>query len=443
MARKVTQQLEIVHPDCAGIDIGGSKHFVAVDPARSDEPVRSFGSFTDELERMGRWLHECGVRVVAMESTGVYWIPVYEVLERMGFEVHLVNPRATKQVNGRKSDVLDCQWLWQLMSYGLLKSAFRPPDAVCEMRSYLRQRARLIRDQSRSVQHIQKALTEMNVQLANVLSDVTGKTGLQILRAIVAGERDGAKLARYRDRRVRADEATLARSLEGTWREEHVFALAQALARYDFYAEQIAQCEARLERCATAMAPPRPDEAASRSARGGWETRMRGALRAMLGVDLTAIPTIGIETALVVACEVGPDLSRFPSCAHFCSWVQLAPDTRISGGKALPGRGGPRRLNHLGQALRVAAATARNSDSYIGARHRSRLVRLDKARAIKATAHQLARLLYAMLTRGEDYVEKGVAHYEEVHRERQLTALHRRARRLGYALVEQPVHAIA
>lgn len=440
MTRKMRQRLEVVHPDCAGIDIGGSKHFVAVDPAVSDEPVRSFGSFTDELERMGRWLHECGVRVVAMESTGVYWIPVYEVLERMGFEVHLVNPRATKQVSGRKSDVLDCQWLWQLMSYGLLASAFRPADAVCELRSYLRQRARLIRDQSRSVQHIQKALTEMNVQLANVLSDVTGKTGLQILRAIVAGERDGHKLASLRDRRVRADEHTIARSLEGTWREEHLFALEQALARYDFYVEQIAQCETRLERCAAAMAPP--PEAAAHSARSTWHTRMRGALHAMLGVDLTAIPTIGIETALTLACEVGPDLSRFPNCAHFCSWLQLAPGTRISGGKLLSGQG-PRRVNRLGQALRVAAATARNSQSYIGAQHRARLVRLDKARAVKATAHQLARLLYAMLTRGEEYVERGMAHYEEVHRERQLSALQRRARRLGLALVEHAVPATA
>jgi len=440
MARKVTRRLEVVHPDCAGIDIGGSRHHVAVDPGLCDEPVRSFGSFTDELERMGRWLHECGVRLVAMESTGVYWIPAYEVLERMGFEVHLVNPRATKQVSGRKSDVLDCQWLWQLMSYGLLKGAFRPGDAVCELRSYVRQRARLVKDQSRSVQHIQKALTEMNVQLANVLSDVTGKTGLHILRAIVAGERDGAKLARYRDRRVRADEATIARSLEGTWREEHVFALTQALARYDFYAEQIAQCEACIARCATALSLE--PEAGSNTSRKSWESSMRTTLHAMLGVDLTAIPTIGVETALMVACEVGPDLSRFPTSAHFCSWLNLAPGTRISGGKPLPGRG-PRMVNRLGQALRVAAATARSSQSFIGASHRARLARLDKPRAVKATAHQLARLIYAMLTRGEAYVEKGIAHYEAVRRERQLHAMQRRARSLGYALVQQPSQSTA
>ena len=441
MARKMAKRLVVVHPHCAGIDIGGSKHYVAVDPRRCEQSVRSFASFTDELEAMGRWLRECAVRVVAMESTGVYWIPVFEVLDRMGFEVHLVNPRATKQVSGRKSDVLDCQWLWQLMSYGLLKGAFRSADAVCELRSYVRQRARLTQDHSRSVQHIHKALTEMNVQLANVLSDVTGKTGLLILRAIVAGERDGTKLARYRDRRVRADEHTIARSLQGTWREEHLFALNQALARHDFFAEQIAQCEAQITRCLATLSSA-PDTGAVDPTGRSSQARLRTLLHAMLGVDLTAIPTVGVETALMVACEVGPDLARFPSCAHFCSWLNLAPGTRISGGKPLPGRG-PRVVNRLGQALRVAAATARNSNSFIGASHRARLARLDKPRAVKATAHQLARLIYAMLTRGEDYVDRGIEHYEAVRRDRQLLALRRRARRLGYALVEQPIHSTA
>jgi transposase len=435
MTRKSMRRLEVIHPDCAGVDVGGSRHYVAVDPGRSDEPVRSFGTFTDELEAMGRWLAECGVRIVAMESTGVYWIPVYEVLERMGFEVHLVNPRATKQVSGRKSDVLDCQWIWQLMSYGLLKGAFRPADEVCELRSYVRQRARLVRDRSRCVQHIQKALTEMNVQLANVLSDVTGKTGMRILRAIVAGERDGAKLAALRDGRVRADEETLARSLRGTWRAEHVFALAQAVERYDFFETQIGRCEAQILSAGESLS--KDVEAGKRGSGRAWATRMRVVLHRMLGVDLTAIPTIGLETALAVASELGSDLSRFASCAHFCSWLQLAPGTRISGGKPLPGRA-PAAVNRLGQALRVAATTARSSQSFIGASHRARLSRLDKPRAIKATAHQLARLIYAMLTRGEEYVERGIAHYEAVRRDRQLRALQRRAHHMGLTLIDQP-----
>lgn len=436
MARKSTRRLEVIHPDCAGIDVGGARHYVAVDPGRSEEPVRSFGSFTDELESLGRWLEECGVRVVAMESTGVYWIPVYEVLEGMGFEVHLVNPRATKQVSGRKSDVLDCQWIQQLMSYGLLRGAFRPGERVCELRSYVRQRARLVRDRARCVQHIQKALVEMNVQLANVLSDVTGKTGMRILRAIVAGERDGSALARLRDGRVRADEETLARSLRGTWRDEHVFALAQALERHDFFTAQIARCEAHILDTGESLSM----DCKAIGGRGGraWDKRLRAVLQGMLGVDLTAIPTIGIETALAVACELGPDLSRFPSAAHFCSWLQLAPGTRVSGGKVLPGRG-PSAVNRLGQALRIAASTARSSRTFIGASHRARLARLDKPRAIKATAHQLARLIYAMLTRGEAYVEKGIEHFEGVRRDRQLRALQRRAHHLGLTLVQQPL----
>jgi transposase len=347
--------------------------------------------------------------------------------------VHLVNPRATKQVSERKSDVLDCQWLWQLMSYGLLKGAFRPGDAVCELRSYVRQRARLGRDQARSVQHMQ-ALTEMNVQLANVLSDVAGKTGMRILRAIVAGEHDGRKLASFRDRRVKADEQTIARSLEGTWRAEHVFALDQALERYDFYAAQIHQCQTRILSQAAALSLE-PDGVAMPEGRS-WDSHMQATLHQMLGVDLTAIPTIGVETTLAVASELGVDLSRFPDSGHFCSWLTLAPGTRISGGKPLPGRA-PKVVNRLGQALRVAAATARTSQSFIGATHRARLARLDKPRAIKATAHQLARLIYAMLTQGEEYVEKGIAHHEAVRRDRQLRALQKRARRMGFTLVEQ------
>lgn len=438
MARKRGSELQVVHPNCAGIDIGSSSHFVAVDAARNDEPVRSFGSFTDELEAMAQWLRECGVDIVAMESTGVYWIPVYEVLERFGFEVHLVDPRATRQVSGRKSDVLDCQWIRQLMSHGLLNSALRPDGTTCELRAYVRQRARLGQDLSRTVQHMQKALTEMNVQLANVLSDITGKTGLRILRAIVAGERDGQALARHRDRRVKADEATVARSLQGTWHEEHLFALGQALARHDFFAEQIRHCEARIIAHVDARLP---DPSAPSRARS-WQARMRERLHQLLGVDLTAIPTIGVETALVFASEVGPELSRFPSAAHFCSWLTLAPNTRISGGKRLPGRvHSP--VNRLGQALRVAASTARSSQSYIGAAHRARLSRLDKGRAIKATAHQLARLIYALLTRGAPYVEKGIAHFEQTRRERRVRALRRNARQLGFSVAENAIPSTA
>ena len=434
MAGKKAAPLEVVHPDCAGIDVGKRKHYVAVDPSRFEDPVRNFGTFTGDLEAMAEWLGACRVRQVAMESTGVYWIPVFEVLDRAGFEVHLVNPRATKQVSGRKSDVLDCQWIRQLMSYGLLRGAFRAPDALCPMRSYVRQRGQLIRDRSRSVQHMQKALTQMNVQLDNVLSDIMGKTGQLIVRAIVAGERDGAALARYRDGRCKADEATIAASLRGNWRGEHLFALEQALARHDMLQGQIEACETRVDAQLDGQARDGAANEPSPTARSARERLLRERLQQMLGADLTAIPTVGVETALTVAAEVGADLSRFATAAHFCSWLGLAPGTRISGDKRL---GGPpaRQTNRVGQALRMAASTARNSKTAIGAAHRRRLSRMDSAKAVKATAHQLARLIYAMLTRGEEYVERDLAAMETERRDRQIKHLQRQARHFDLALV--------
>jgi len=441
-SKRRQRRLEIVYPDCAGIDVGADGHYVAVDPGRCEISVRRFGSFTRDLEAMATWLSECGVDVVAMEATGVYWIPAYEVLGRAGFEMHLVNPRATSQVSGRKSDVLDCEWLRQLMSYGLLRSAYRPGDEICQLRSFVRQRARLTRDAARSVLHMQKALTEMNVHIDRVLSDITGKTGMRILRAIVAGERDPEVLARYRDRRVKADAETIAHSLHGTWRVEHVFALRQALERYDFLQAQIRACEEQISTVmATLLEAPTGTGTPPASGTTAAERQLAASLKRLMGVDLTAIPTIGVETALVIASEIGPDLSRFPSCQHFCSWLTLAPPTRISGGKPLPGRKGRSPVNVAGQALRLAASTARHSQTFIGAAHRARLARMDKAQAIKATAHQLARLIYAMLTQGQEYVERGIEHFESTRQDRQLRNLHRQAKRLGLNLV--PIQSAA
>ena len=438
---KKDEFLHVVHPECAGIDVGGSFHMVAVSPQRDDKPIRKFEAFTDALVELADWLEACSVKVVAMESTGVYWIPLYEILDRRGFEVYLTNPRATKQVSGRKSDVRDCQWIWQLMSYGLLPSAFRPTDEIGVLRSYTRQRSRLITEQARTVQHMQKALVQMNLTLTTVLSDIVGKTGMRILRAIVAGERDGKVLATLRDRRVKADESTVARALSGHWREEHLHALAQALAHYDFLEQQIGDCDERILEVLSALTltPDAPVAPATKRFQGGHRTApqrkgLHAALYRVLGVDLTAIPTVGLDTALTIAAEVGTDLSRFPTSQHFCSWTTLAPGTRISGGKSLPGRA-PRLVNRLGQALRVAALHSRHSDSYIGAAHRARLARMEKAKAIKATAHQLARLVYAMLTQGQAYVERGVEAFETERRARQLRALQHRAQKFGLVLV--------
>ena len=441
MARKPKnkQRLTIVHPRCAGIDIGSREHWVAVDPEHCEEPVRCFTSFTDDLQALADWLKSLGVDVVTMEATGVYWIPLYEVLDARGFDVHLVNSRATRQVSGRKSDVLDCQWIWQLMSHGLLSGAFRPGEEVCALRAFVRQRAEKVEAHSRCIAHMQKALTQMNVQLDNVVSDLVGKTGMAILRRIVAGERDPQQLAKLRDRRLRADEATVARSLYGNWREEHLFALAQALAHYDFLGEQISACDQMIHQTLEGLPSlsedtPEPVKLLRSKLRtNAQQNTLHQALHAVMGVDLCAIPTLGVDTVLVLAGEIGADLSRFPTEKQFCAWLALAPPTHISGGKHLRGRK-PKVFNRAGQALRQAAANARRSESFIGASHRARLARMDTAKAIKATAHQLARLIYAMLTKGQPYVEKGIKAYEALSQDRQLRALQRKANKLGMTL---------
>lgn len=434
------EPLKVIHPDCAGVDVGSREHWVAIDPTRCAEPVRRFEAFTDTLEALADWLNAMGITTVAMESTGVYWIPLFELLDRRGFVVYLVNARATRQVSGRKSDVLDCQWIWQLMSYGLLGAAFRPSDAICALRALVRQRAMKVREQSRAVLHLHKALTQMNLLLANVVSDITGKTGLAILRKIVAGERNPQVLAALRDRGLKADEAQVARSLHGNWRAEHLLALSQALAHFDFLAAQMAQCDAAIETAlaeqAQTQAPPPPAAKPLRSPHrsAAQQTQLHQALFQLLGVDLTAIPAIALETVLILAAEIGPDLSRFPTSEHFCSWLSVAPTTRITGGKPMSGRA-PKRFNRAGQALRQAAANARNSQTFIGAAHRARLARMSAPIAIKATAHQLARLIYAMLTKGQAYVEQGIEAFQTISHDKQLRSLRRKAKQLGVSIV--------
>lgn len=426
---------ELAFPNAAGIDIGSASHFVAVPPDRADETVREFKSFTEDLETLADWLRLCEVDTVAMESTGVYWIPLYELLESRGFDVHLVNARHVKNVSGRKSDVLDCQWLQQLMSYGLLAGAFRPKDEICALRSLTRQRDMLVRYQSQHVHHMQKALTQMNVQLTNVISDITGLTGQHIVRAIIAGERDPAKLAKLRHERIRATEADIAKSLKGNWREEHLFALRQAITLHDAYAAAIAECDgqiqAQLERLYRHDAPPEPERKRGRPRKERFD--LRTALVRTCGVDLTRINGVETATALKVIAEVGPDLSRFKSAKHFASWLGLCPGTKISGGKVLSGAS-KRTANRLAQALRMAAFALSRSKSSLGAYYRRLSGRLDKPKAITATAHKLARLIYTMLTKGTEYVDRGQDYYEERYRQRVVHQLNRRAASLGFTL---------
>jgi transposase len=429
--------LSLTHPNAAGIDIGSASHFVAVPPDRDDTSVRELPSFTADLQGLADWLDGCGVDTVAMESTGVYWIALYELLDARGFTVLLVNARHVKNVSGRKSDVLDCQWLQQLTSYGLLRGAFRPADEVCILRALSRQREMLLKSQARHVQHMQKALTQMNIQLANVISDVVGETGQKILRAIVAGERDGRVLALMKNVRIHASADEIAKSLQGNWRSEHLFALKQALALFDFYATQLIECDAQIEQQLQHLQAHEGEPAKGKKrsrARNAPKFDLRTQLFKMCGVDLTRIDGIDVTTALAVVSEIGADLSRFPTDKHFASWMGLCPGTRITGGKVLSGKT-KRCANRAAQALRLAAAALRNSQSALGAYFRRLCSRMDKPKAVAAAAHKLARLIYAMLTKGQAYTDQGQDYYEERYRERVLHQLAKRAEKLGMKLV--------
>ena len=424
---------EEVFPNAAAVDVGGSSHWVAVPPGRADQTVREFGVMTGNLHALADWLIECGVDTVALESTGVYWIPVYEVLEQRGLKVFLVDARQMKYVPGRKSDVHDCQWLQKLMSLGLLRGAFRPDGEVCVVRAVARQREVLSTEQGHWVQRMQKALVEMNIQLTEVLSDVMGATGQAIIRAIVAGERDPHVLARYRDGRVKASAAEIAEALRGNWREEHLFVLTQAMGMYDDIGRHLHECETKLQQLLSERAAHEVD--LGKAPRQGSKQRIafdaRQSLANWAGVDLTRIPGIGTGVAMTLLTEIGPDVSRFETVKHFCSWLGLCPSTKISGGKVLYSAT-KRSANRARQALKMAAQALSHSDSALGAFYRRLCTRMDKLRANTAAAHKLARMVYLMLTRGEAFVEQGQQRYEEQQRQRSVAALKRRAAALGF-----------
>jgi len=437
------RELTVMYPNAAGIDVGSKSHYVAVPPDRCEHSVREFESFTEDLMQLGDWLASCGIDTVVMESTGVYWIPVYELLESRGFTVYLVNARHVKNVSGKKSDVLDCQWLQQLMSFGLLAGAFRPDGEVCALRAVVRQRATLIDGQAQQIQRMQKTLTQMNVQLTNVISDIAGKTGQDIVRAIVAGERDPYKLAQLRNYRVRASEAQIARSLCGNWREEHLFCLAQALQLFDVLQTLIGEADAKLEAMLASMqrhaaGELRPDKNKGR-AKHAPRFDVRGALARWAGVDLTRIGGIDVSTALKILAEVGVDLSKFKSAKHFASWLGLCPGTHITGGKRISGV--TKRIpNRVAQALKLAAQGLHRSQCALGAYYRRMAARLGAGKAITATAHKLARLVYAILTKGEEFIQRSQDHYEDQVRARTIRYLHKKATSLGFSI--QPITAV-
>lgn len=434
------QQLQHVNLDAAGIDIGSDRHVVAVPPGRDDVSVREFGAFTSDLNALADWLTKCGITTVAMESTGVYWIPLFEILERRGFEVKLVDARQVKNVSGRKSDVLDCQWLQQLHTYGLLAGAFRPSDEICVVRGYMRQREMLVQASSMHIQHMQKALQQMNLLLHNVVSDITGVTGMKIITAIIAGERDPKVLARHRDQRCHSSAETIAKSLVGNYREEHLFALTQAVSLYETYQAKIVECEIAIARYLSQQPnrtdePPPPGTKSVRNRdrlRGGVD--IRAELFRMTGVDLFAVPGLGADTLLTLLGEVGTDITPWKSEKHFTSWLALCPGTNKSNGKVLS-RKTKRSANRAAAAFRIAAASLTRSKTALGAFYRRIRTRVGPAQAITATARKLAVLYYSLLKHGSSYVEIGQAAYEHNYQQRRLNTIQKQALTMGYQLV--------
>jgi transposase len=446
-AQTLAAQLPRLNLNAAGIDIGATSHFVAVPEGRDVVSVREFATFTADLHRLADWLEQCGVDTVVLESTGVFWIPVFELLEQRGFHVLLVDARHVKNVSGRKSDVLDCQWLQQLHTYGLLSGAFRPDDQIIVLRSYLRQRAMLVQSAAAHIQHMQKALQQMNLLLHHVVSDITGLTGMTIIRAILAGERDPKVLAQHRDPRCKHSTEVIAKSLVGNYRAEHLFALQQAVTLYEVYQAPIAACDRQIDQYLATLPPvasePPPIPPKPRQRRGNpFQFDAHTQLYRMTGVDLTRIDGIDTGTALTVLSEIGTDMSRWRTVKHFTSWLRLCPGTKVSGGKVLSSKTKPS-ANRAAAALRLAAASLYRSQSALGAYLRRMTAKLGKPEAITATAHKLARLVYSMLRDGTNYVDVGQDYYERQYKERVVRNLTRRAKELGFTLVpETPETAV-
>jgi transposase len=435
--------LKCIEPNAAGIDVGATEIFVALPQDRDPSPVRSFETFTEELHRLKDWLLQCGITTVAMESTGVYWIPLFQILERAGIAVCLVNAQHVKHVPGRKSDVIDCQWLQYLHSVGLLRASFRPEDRVCVIRSLLRHRDSLVQMAVAHVQHMQKALTQMNLQIHHVLSDITGQSGLTILDAIVKGERNPVVLAQLRDRRVKASEDVVVKSLVGDYRREHLFTLNQSLEAFRYYQKLVAACDQEIEenldnfdRQLPADAPPLPpDPNAHRRRKNEFHFDMRGELYGIWGVDVTAVPAIQALTGYTLLAEVGINWSaKFRSVEAFASWACFCPHNKKSGGKILSAKT-RKSSNRVNRALRLAAQSLERDKSYLGDYYRKMCARLGRPGGITATAHKLARILYHMITTKQAYDPSIFVDQEQRQRKRMEGKLKRRAHELGYTLV--------
>jgi transposase len=436
-----TLGLDVVNAQAAGIDVGNEEHWVAVPPRLDGEPVRRFGCFTRERKGMAEWLKRLGIKTVAMQSTGVYWMALYEILEACGIEVYLVNARDTKNLPGRKTDIQECQWLMKLHVYGLLRNSFRAAGEIRVMRSYWRQRQQHIANGAQCTQRLQKALQEMNVQITNVISDVNGVTGRAIVGAILAGQRDPQQLAELCQPGIQAGKETVAQSLEGNWKEELLFNLRQESELYEEYERRVRECDEQLARhfaSLPAQGDPQklPVVRREKRARGNVPENMdlRKELYRITGVDLTAIDGVNVLTAHTILSEVGADMKKFESEGHFVSWLGLSPSNQISGGKVV-GRDKSKKMSRSGRALRLAASSLLRSESYLGAQYRRLRSKLGAPKAMKAMAGRLARIIYRMLKYGEDYVDKGDTFYTEKYKQQQIRMLNQKAAKLGLQVI--------
>jgi transposase len=450
--RKTNPAPHVLHPDAGGIDIGATQVYAALPADRCAVPVRVFETFTEDLYALAAWLKEHHITTVAMESTGVYWIPVFQVLETAGIEVYLVNAHHAKNVPGRKSDVSDCQWLQYLHSVGLLRGSFRPPDEICAARTLIRHRGTLVAQAAAHIQHMQKALVQMNVRLQHVLSDLSGTSGLAIIDAVLAGERDPARLAKLRDPHVKASEETIRKALVGDWRAEHLFTLRQARESYRYGQTLIRECDTEIERrlaqlrsrvdpTQTPPPPPRPTQA--RRQKGEitlQDADLRTELYRVLGVDATQVPGLGTSSVAGLVFHLGTDLAAFPTVACFTNWQGLCPNPQVSGGRVLK-RGTRDVKNPVANIFRMAAQSLHHSDSFLGAYHRRMRSKLGAPKAITATAHKLARIYYHLVTTKQAYDESVFAKQEEREAKRRVERLKREATALGFDLAPKAVAA--
>ena len=445
LKKSIELPLHLAHINkmAAGIDVGSSTHFVAVPVGCDEVNIREFSSFTTDLHTLADWLAKCKIETVAMESTGVYWIPLFELLESKGFEVKLVDARHVKNVSGRKTDILDCQWLQQLHTYGLLNGAFRPEELVCGLRVYMRERAMLTEEAAMQIQHMQKALNQMNLQLHNVINDLTSDTGLRIIRDILVGQRNPKILAQHRDRRCKNPIELIEKSLCGNYKESHIFSLKQAVELYDIYCNKMSDCDVEIEKTLFEFEQKKkvPDDLKNHDlsikpnkSKHKPLFNVQSHLERITGVDLTEIPGINAITGLKIISEIGTDMSYWKNSKHFASWLGLCPGNKVSGGKILSGAS-KKTSNRTASALRMAASTLYRSSSALGAFLRRLKSRLGPMKAVTATAHKLAVIIYNMLKEGVGYTELSADYYDQQYRDRTVQNLKSRAKALGFELV--------